>query len=176
MGHPAGARWVPQLDLALAAQVAAIEVGSVALRDELASLLRNGPGRRGQLAATAWVLNPARTHVLLVAHHSLGWACPGGHVEAGETPYQAALRELTEETARCGAEPDATPAPFVVTLADVAARADGPAHRHWSLGYRIEVLPATGPLPDGAAWFAVDELPDQRPDDLVDVLGALLPR
>ncbi|HEY3539485.1 MAG TPA: NUDIX domain-containing protein [Trinickia sp.] len=37
--------------------------------------------------------------VLVVRHEALGkWLPPGGHVEEGEHPVRAALRELTEET------------------------------------------------------------------------------
>lgn len=37
--------------------------------------------------------------VLLVKHRKLGvWLCPGGHIEPGELPHQAAEREFWEET------------------------------------------------------------------------------
>jgi len=36
---------------------------------------------------------------LLLIHHRKGhWTLPKGHIEAGETPWEAAARELTEET------------------------------------------------------------------------------
>src|ERR1019366_2307298 len=35
--------------------------------------------------------------------HPKEWACPGGHIEDGETPEQAALREFSEE---CGSSYD----------------------------------------------------------------------
>lgn len=38
-------------------------------------------------------------HVLLVRHNATGkWLFPGGHVDDGETPAEAALREVQEET------------------------------------------------------------------------------
>ncbi|MDE2143958.1 MAG: NUDIX domain-containing protein, partial [Elusimicrobia bacterium] len=37
--------------------------------------------------------------VLLIKHKKLGlWLAPGGHIDEGETPDEAALRELKEET------------------------------------------------------------------------------
>lgn len=37
--------------------------------------------------------------VLLLKHRRLGiWVQPGGHIDAGETPWEAAIREVSEET------------------------------------------------------------------------------
>lgn len=55
-------------------------------------------GLEKHFTASAFVLNPHR-EVLLVHHRKLGvWLYPGGHIEYGETPDDAALREVREET------------------------------------------------------------------------------
>lgn len=61
------------------------------------------PGAHGaparHLTASMVVLDPDVPAVLLVHHRATGvWMFPGGHVDAGEDPAGAALREVFEET------------------------------------------------------------------------------
>lgn len=49
--------------------------------------------------ATGFVLNKEQSKMLVVYHRKLDkWAAPGGHIELNETPAEAALREIFEET------------------------------------------------------------------------------
>ena len=45
---------------------------------------------------------PARPVFLLIRDSYRNWGFPKGHLEAGETPGDAALREVAEETGLCG--------------------------------------------------------------------------
>jgi hypothetical protein len=52
-----------------------------------------------QQTATALLLNDSATHLLLIQRADNGrWFPPGGHVEDGEFPHVAVLREVREET------------------------------------------------------------------------------
>ena len=56
--------------------------------------------------ASPWIVNPARTHVLMI-HHNIynSWSWVGGHAD-GEADLQAvALREAQEETGVCRIRP-----------------------------------------------------------------------
>ncbi|WP_445154291.1 NUDIX domain-containing protein [Arthrobacter sp. Hor0625] len=50
------------------------------------------------LAADVWAFTPDFTRILVVEHRWRGLVPPGGRVEPGETPREAAVRELREET------------------------------------------------------------------------------
>lgn len=52
---------------------------------------------RHSFVAGGIVLSPSR-HVLVVSQHGDSWSLPKGHIDDGETPIQAALREIEEES------------------------------------------------------------------------------
>lgn len=97
-------------------------------------------------------------HVLLHRHKRLGrWLQPGGHLDPGETPWQAAVRETREETGVDGRHPHGVP---LLVHVDVH---EGPrGHVHLDLRYLLEadsevaLAPAPGESPDVAWWLPQD--------------------
>lgn len=53
----------------------------------------------GHISGSAWVVNSARTHVLMLHHRKLDWWLqPGGHADGNPDLRQVALKETSEET------------------------------------------------------------------------------
>jgi 8-oxo-dGTP pyrophosphatase MutT (NUDIX family) len=96
--------------------------------------------------------------VVLLEHKRLGiWLQPGGHIDSGETPWDAALRESREETglevAFAGPIDDAG----VPELIHVDVHEGGRGHTHLDLRYLIHGGDADPAPPEGESqqidWF-----------------------
>lgn len=127
---------------------------------------------RVHLTASAIVVGPEGT--LLHLHKRLArWLQPGGHIDPGETPWEAALREVAEETGLTGNLVE--PPPRLLHV-DVHEAGD---HTHLDLRYLIA---ASGPPcpPEGESqevrWFSWQEALGIADPGLIGALRAALTR
>lgn len=119
------------------------------------------------VTASAVVVGPRGT--VLHLHRRLGrWLQPGGHVDPGEAPEDAAVRESFEETGLRLAHPPGGPR---LVHVDVHEAAGG--HVHLDLRYLLVADGEPAPLPGESPvvrWFGWDEAEALADDAL---LGAL---
>ncbi|MEZ5218400.1 MAG: GNAT family N-acetyltransferase [Ilumatobacteraceae bacterium] len=113
--------------------------------------------------------------VVLHRHKRLGiWLQPGGHVDPGETPAQAALRESHEETGLPVSFYGGLPVLFHV---DVHPGPRGHTHldtRYLVMAPDVDPSPPMGESPD-CRWFGWDEAVAVADEGLAGALHALRP-
>lgn len=91
----------------------------------------------GHLTASAWVTSADGTKVLLAYHHKLSrWVQLGGHVEAGESLIEAALREACEESGMHSLRLK-DPAIYDLDIHDFPAQTGVPAHLHFDVRFLL---------------------------------------
>lgn len=90
------------------------------------------------ITASAWIVNPGRTRVLLTHHAKLGiWVQLGGHTDEGEDWASAALREAVEESGLSSLRL-VDPGLFDLDIHEIPARPDTPGHLHFDLRFLVE--------------------------------------
>jgi 8-oxo-dGTP pyrophosphatase MutT (NUDIX family) len=106
---------------------------------------------------TASAIVVGRRGTVLHLHKRLArWMQPGGHIEPGESPPDAALREATEELGLVVAHPDGGPRLINIDVHEAAL-----GHTHLDLRYLVvgadaDPAPPPGESPE-ARWFSWDD-------------------
>lgn len=116
----------------------------------------------GHVTASAFVLDPAGTSLLLIHHAKLGiWVQPGGHVDPDDDDVLAAARrEVHEEVGLAGLEL-AREGLFDVDIHPIPARGTAPRHEHFDVRFVFRAASLGFAASDevkGARWVPIDEL------------------
>lgn len=133
--------------------------------------------------ATGLVVNKDRTRVLVVYHKKLQlWLPAGGHVDEGELPHQAAIREVFEETGIQAQIISASPtlvlrgdtevqiaAPLFILHENIPTYKDKPAHLHYDFVYYMQTQHQECIINerelDSVSWMTIDQIASAHTTD-----------
>ncbi len=118
--------------------------------------------------------------VLLLKHKRLGiWLQPGGHIDPGETPWEAALREAQEETGLAVSFAGPLDDDGVPELIHVDVHAGGRGHTHLDTRYLLDGGDADPAPPEDESqeigWFSWNEAIDMADEGVKAILKHLRP-
>jgi len=130
------------------------------------NLILSGPNpfsrftKEGHITASGLVVENGK--VLLIFHsHIKRWLQPGGHIDAGETPIDAAIREVYEETGLvCElAAGSCDPLDIDVHIIPSNPSKGEEEHLHIDLLYLLKVVKEGAPLEEiEFNWFPFDQV------------------
>ncbi len=114
----------------------------------------------GHLTASAFVVSPDLSRVLLIHHMKLGrWVQPGGHVEPEDlTHEEAARREVAEE---CGLADLASIGPIDIDIHVFPPGTGVPEHLHYDLRWAFVAHSTEVSVGEGVSdvrWFRFQEV------------------
>ena len=118
----------------------------------------------GHITASGLVIRGDK--VLLILHPYLkSWLQPGGHIDDGESPIDAAIREVREETGFICALDSNDSKPIDVDIHEIPlnSKKGEAAHLHIDLLYRLKVLREDKPSEDiSTAWLPFKQVESAR--------------
>lgn len=120
--------------------------------------------KAGHITASGLVVKDDK--VLLIFHpHIKQWFQPGGHIDDGDTPLQAAIREVYEETGVVCESAEVDLEPIDIDLHEIPAnpkKGEG-AHLHIDLLFLLQAV-EEGPSPEGIQkiWLPFAEIGNAR--------------
>ena len=128
----------------------------------------------GHITASGLVIK--NNKVLLILHPYIKkWFQPGGHIDEGELPIEAAIREVYEETGLVCMSAIENPDPIDVDLHEIPANSSKNecAHLHIDLLYQLRVLREEEPLEKiTKGWFSFDQIESPRIQRAISRLSA----
>ena len=124
----------------------------------------NRSNKLGHITASGLVIRDDK--VLLILHPYLkSWLQPGGHIDDGESPIDAAIREVREETGFICALDSNDSKPIDVDIHEIPlnSKKGEVAHLHIDLLYRLKVLREDKPSEDiSTAWLPFKQVESAR--------------
>jgi 8-oxo-dGTP pyrophosphatase MutT (NUDIX family) len=128
----------------------------------------------GHITASGLVIK--NNKVLLILHPYIKkWFQPGGHIDEGELPIEAAIREVYEETGLVCMSAIENPDPIDVDVHEIPANSskNESAHLHIDLLYQLRVLREEEPLEKiTKGWFSFDQIESPRIQRAISCLSA----
>lgn len=109
--------------------------------------------------------------ILLIEHRYIKeWFQPGGHIDPGETPLQAAIRELEEETG-WKSHPSQFGGPIDIDVHIIPANPLKQEGQHFHVDFAYLLIPETQTVasdPEKAGWFELSGITAPRLRRVVD--------
>ena len=128
----------------------------------------------GHITASGLVIK--NNKVLLILHPYIKkWFQPGGHIDEGELPIEAAIREVYEEIGLVCMSAIENPDPIDVDVHEIPANSskNESAHLHIDLLYQLRVLREEEPLEKiTKGWFSFDQIESPRIQRAISRLSA----
>ena len=122
----------------------------------------------GHFTASAFVLSPDRSRVVLIEHSKfLRWLQPGGHIEPTDRDVLAACRREVAEEVGLTELVLLHEGPFDVDVHAIPARKGEPAHQHFDMRFLFQSTSDTlcaGSDALAAKWVSLDDV-DTLPSD-----------